>query len=1033
MRQIKWCLLGCVLCLAQVHADNWPTWRGPLNTGVSEERNLPTTWSPEKNIRWKVALPEPCNSTPIIWENHIFITQGLDGGKRRALIAFDRRNGKRLWQQEVACSVKETTNSHNPPCSASPVTDGKTVYAQFGSAGVVAYDFTGKQLWHRDLGPVIHKWGNGSSPVLYKNLLIVYQGPGEPTFLTALNKTTGDIVWKKQETAINSNIFGSWGTPLVVRVGERDELIMPLPGDKIGAEGEFKGFDPATGDELWRCRGLAGKAGNEIYASPVISEKGDFIVGISGHKGVTMAVRPGGRGDVTESHRVWQSKDGMPQRIGTGLIHKDYLYLADADGLAECLEVRTGKEVWKERLGGNLWGSMVLADGKIYVTNLEGQTFVLAAGPEFKLLAKNDLQEKVYAAIAVSQGELFIRTYNHLYCIGAADDLKPPPMRVLLLGDSTVIGSVCRKVEPKADHLEMVVQKLLAAEKDLPPVEVINQGRDGEYIQGLLADRYEKEIAKLPGFEFIVIRYGLNDIYKLKDFDKVFPASYKELIARLRKDFPKAEIILETTIPYFTEEKDKQINDQVRAVAKEEKLPLLDSNARYAAELKHGYNMLNYRRTTFANVPEKYRALLPADAATSGAVIVMDNHLDAHLRDLPGWFGDRHPNLAGYHVIGSEMAKILAPKIRARTKKAVGGLAPEKTDLQALVPDSEVLARHKDQEAQINRYLDRLVQGSDKIRAAAWQRDFASPEAYEKSIAPWRSRMAKWLGGMDYQPAEFKARQEKLAETKAFTAFRVWFNAFEDVEVYGILLLPNGDDNKPRPAVICIHGMQGSPESVCGLAEKEDYHQRFGGRLVEAGFVVFAPLDINTLKGRSFLDKKARMVGQRLQGLEQYKMRRVVDYLQEHPRVDPKRIGIFGISWGGRTSMNAAAMDPRLAACVISGHFMESTPKMVTPSPHYTAYIEVPEDYAFFERHFLEFSDADICTLICPRPLFIEQGRQDRVAYWDMAQKAFGRVQECYGKLQAGDKAVFHIFEGGHMVHGDEAIRFLTKHLQPAK
>jgi len=238
----------------------------------------------------------------------------------------------------------------------------------------------------------------------------------------------------------------------------------------------------------------------------------------------------------------------------------------------------------------------------------------------------------------------------------------------------------------------------------------------------------------------------------------------------------------------------------------------------------------------------------------------------------------------------------------------------------------------------------------------------------------------------------------------------------------------------PRlPAVICIHGMAGSPESVCGLADKEDYHQRFGARLAEHGFVVFAPLDINTLKGRSQLDRKAKMIAQRLQGLEQFKIRRVVDYLRQRPEVDGKRIASYGISWGGRTSMNAAALDPRIAACVVSGHFMDSTPKMVTPSPHYTAYIQVPEDYAFFERHFLLFSDADICSLICPRPLFIEQGRQDRVAYWKMAQKAFTRVQECYRKLKVGERAVFHVFEGGHVVHGDEAIKFLEKHLLPKK
>src|SRR5262249_18436769 len=159
----------------------------------------------------------------------------------------------KLWQQEVPCPVEETTHKQNPPCSASPVTDGKAIYAAFASGGVVAYNFKGDRLWHRKLGPVLHKRGNGSSPILYKNLLITFHGPGEPAFLIALDKHTGNTVWKKDQTAINSPIFGSWSTPVVVRVGDRDELIMPLPGDQVGGDGEFKGFDPNTGKELWRC------------------------------------------------------------------------------------------------------------------------------------------------------------------------------------------------------------------------------------------------------------------------------------------------------------------------------------------------------------------------------------------------------------------------------------------------------------------------------------------------------------------------------------------------------------------------------------------------------------------------------------------------------------------------------------------------------------------------------------------------------------------------------------------------------------
>ncbi len=248
-----------------------------------------------------------------------------------------------------------------------------------------------------------------------------------------------------------------------------------------------------------------------------------------------------------------------------------------------------------------------------------------------------------------------------------AQDKKPGKVRVLLLGDSTVIGSVCRAVQPKADHLEDVVRKLLAAEADLPPVEVINRGQDGDTVHRLLATRYEKDVAKQGPFDFIFLRYGLNDVGTLKEFKTEFPANYRKLIARLRADHPKAEIVLETVIPYLGE-KDETINEQVRAVAQAEKVALLDQHAPYAAELKHGQNMLNYRRLSLQSIPKKYHALIPPAAIQGGSVQIMDNVLDAHLRDVPGWFRDRHPNLAGYQVIGKQLAGYLAPRLRDKAQ-----------------------------------------------------------------------------------------------------------------------------------------------------------------------------------------------------------------------------------------------------------------------------------------------------------------------------------------------------------------------------
>lgn len=269
---------------------------------------------------------------------------------------------------------------------------------------------------------------------------------------------------------------------------------------------------------------------------------------------------------------------------------------------------------------------------------------------------------------------LFIRVLLFLVAIAGLPLAVPAVARaehdgklqILLLGDSTTIGSVCRITNPAGPHLEDVVRLLLATEKDLPPTNVINQGRDGEFIQGLLTGgRYEREISKLPGIDYVFIRYGLNDLGKREDFPNNFPKDFRDLIGRLRHDFPQASIIPTTIIPYLSPESDARINMLIQKVAEEEKLPLFDLYTRYQAELTHGPNMLNYRRYALNRIPERHRMWVEP-FVKGGSVVVMDNQLDAHFRDLPGWFSDRHPNLAGYHVIGDETAKHLAKLIREK-------------------------------------------------------------------------------------------------------------------------------------------------------------------------------------------------------------------------------------------------------------------------------------------------------------------------------------------------------------------------------
>lgn len=245
-------------------------------------------------------------------------------------------------------------------------------------------------------------------------------------------------------------------------------------------------------------------------------------------------------------------------------------------------------------------------------------------------------------------------------------------VQILLLGDSTTEGSIPRRHVPQGPHLEDVIRELLAAEKDLPPANVINLGLSGEYIRRLLdSGRYDKLAAKLPGIDYVLIRYGLNDNSYRENLAENFPKDYHELVERIKKDHPKATIIVTTVIPYLDEATSKRLNDLNRAVAKAEGVLLFDIYPRYATELQHGPHMLNYRRYPLSKIPENRREFVKPFLSKDNppTVEVLDNRLDAHFGELPGWFGDRHPNLAGYHVIGDETAKYLVPLIRKDFKK----------------------------------------------------------------------------------------------------------------------------------------------------------------------------------------------------------------------------------------------------------------------------------------------------------------------------------------------------------------------------
>jgi outer membrane protein assembly factor BamB len=415
------CLLAVTLLCGPIHAANWPAWRGPQGTGVCAEKDLPLHWSTNENVRWRTPLPERGNSTPVIWGNRIFCTQAIQKENRRTLFCFDRSTGKQLWQAGVVYPEKEMTHDTNPQCSASAVTDGERVVASFGSGGPYCYDLDGKEIWHRDLGKQTHIWGNAASPILHGELCILNFGPGERTFLIAMNKKTGETVWQNNEPGGDSGEkkpgqekpewIGSWTTPIVIPVNGREELIMSFPR-------RVAGLDPKTGKEFWTCRGL----NPLVYTSPLYDD--GIIVAMGGFGGSALAVKPGGSGDVTDTRRSWQIPK-TKQRIGSGVINGGHIYIHNDPGVAECFELATGKLVWEERLKGpgpksDSWSSMMLSDERLYVVNQSGDTFVLKASPKFEVLATNSLGETTISSIAVSDGGLFIRTHKALWCIAAA-------------------------------------------------------------------------------------------------------------------------------------------------------------------------------------------------------------------------------------------------------------------------------------------------------------------------------------------------------------------------------------------------------------------------------------------------------------------------------------------------------------------------------------------------------------------------------------------------------------------------------------
>ena len=387
-------------------AENWPRWRGPDGNAVSAERPLPERWSAKENVRWKTRLPGEGFSSPIVWGDRVFVTAAFDHGQRRALHCLDRKGGKVLWTKEVACKDPEPASAMTGHAASTPATDGKHVVAFFGNAGAACWDFDGKPLWHRALGEFDTELGLATSPVLHGGrAYLVCDHDGDrfksfDSFLIALDVKTGKEVWKAERR----DLYRSWSTPIVVPAGAgRHELI-------VSAQDHLRAYDPETGKPLWQLGGMS----SWVTPSPVFGQ--GLIFATSGKNGPVLAVRPGGRGEVKAA---WRHAEGGPYVVSP-LLYGDYLYTQAEQGILSCWEAATGKLRYQERLKGKFIASPVAGDGKVYVTNEDGTTFVIKTGPRFELLARNALEEYGLASPAVSGKELFLRTEHHLWCVSAA-------------------------------------------------------------------------------------------------------------------------------------------------------------------------------------------------------------------------------------------------------------------------------------------------------------------------------------------------------------------------------------------------------------------------------------------------------------------------------------------------------------------------------------------------------------------------------------------------------------------------------------
>jgi outer membrane protein assembly factor BamB len=418
-------LAAIVYCFAQRSApgDEWPRWRGPNGAAISDtvgdESPLPVRWSEQDGIAWRTEIPGEGSSSPIVSRGRVFITSSEDSGSRRKTHCLDAASGKLLWTRSIDDDDAEVTSALTGHAASTPAADGERVVAFFGNAGAVAYDYDGNQLWRRELGEFESELGLASSPIIDDGkVFLTCDHDGDrfrtfDSFLIALDVATGETIWKTDRPGL----YRSWSTPIVATTakdgsGER-ELV-------VNGQGELRGYSLATGEMLWRVGGMT----DWVSPSPIFGSLGGdgksaSVFAASGRNGPTMAVRPGGRGEVTASHVVWKDESGGPY-VCSPLLYRDLLYVHNEQGILTCREAKSGEVVYRQRLPGKYTASAVAGDGKLYFGNEDGQWRVVRAGRVFEELAVNRVEGLCLASPAIADRKLFIRAGETLYAIDGA-------------------------------------------------------------------------------------------------------------------------------------------------------------------------------------------------------------------------------------------------------------------------------------------------------------------------------------------------------------------------------------------------------------------------------------------------------------------------------------------------------------------------------------------------------------------------------------------------------------------------------------